>query len=198
MLCRDRAGLRCTAQELGALMSRHPHRGREVLAKAVLDLLDARDTGADAPLAVAGIGIDELLGLHWNFWVPWLLLFAAEICLETHRLDEAARSIERAGALIESMQYWLCAPELVRLRAHLAANSSDERMTRLEQAITVARESGARLPELRIVTDLAQLLLDNGELDRARSLIEPIVLSFTEGFDLDDVRRAQAMLASLG
>jgi class 3 adenylate cyclase/type II secretory pathway predicted ATPase ExeA len=200
MLRRDPAGMRGTAEELGELMRRHPHRGREVLAAAVLALLEAQQTGREAAFAGAGGAIEELQGLHWNFWVPWLLSFAAEIRLESGQPGAAARLIERAEALIEPARYMLCAPELARLRASLAraiGNGRDEQVVQLERAIALARTQGARLPELRAATDLAQVSLDNGEGDRARSLVEPIMTSLTEGSDLDAVRRARAILASL-
>jgi class 3 adenylate cyclase len=75
LLCRDQAGLKKTAEELVELMSRHRHHGREVLGNAVLALLEARETGATKPLGAAHTGIEELRALHWNFWIPWLLLF---------------------------------------------------------------------------------------------------------------------------
>jgi class 3 adenylate cyclase len=200
MLRRDQTALKSTAEELIELMARHHHRGREVLAHTVLALLEARQIGGEAPLVTAHSGIEELQCLHWNFWIPWLLLFTAEIRLENGQHVEAARLIEQAEALIEPTQYILCMSELLRLRARLF-NATEEgapaAAQQLRRAIDIARGQGARLPELRAATELAQLLLYRGDDEAARSALEPIVASFTEGFGLADVRHAKQTLALL-
>jgi len=200
LLCRDLAALRNTAEELVELMSRHRHRGREVLANAVLALLEARETGAAEPLVKAHTGIEELLALQWKFWIPWLLLFAAEIRLEHSQYADAGRLLDETEALIAPTQYMLCMPELLRLRARLfnaMENGEEAAAQQLGGAIDVARGQGARLPELRAATELAQFWLDQGESERARSLLAPIVTSFSEGFELADVQNAKATLGVL-
>jgi class 3 adenylate cyclase len=200
LLCRDQQALRKTAEELLELMSRHRHRGREVLANTVLALLQARETDTEEPLVKARAGIEELSALHWNFWIPWLLLFITEILLEHGQYSEVVRVLEETEALIEHTQYMLCMPELLRLRAHLfiATDKGGPAATQqLGQAIDVARGQGARLPELRAATDLAQLLLHKGETERARSVLEPITASFAEGFHLADLQNAMGTLACL-
>ncbi len=200
MLRRDRAALRVTAEELLALAGRHAQHGREVLANTLLALLKAQETHAETPLVAARSGIGELQALHWNFWVPWLLLMTSEIRLERGEAADAGRVLEEAEALIEPTQYLLCAPELLRLRARLS-NATDNGAAAAEQqlrrAIGIARKQGARLAELRCATELAQLMGDGRDGERARSLLEPIATSFTEGFDLDDVRDAKTALAAL-
>ena len=200
LLCRDLAALRNTAEELVELMSRHRHRGREVLANAVLALLEAREAGAAEPLVKAHTGIEELRALQWKFWIPWLLLFAAEIRLEHSQYADAGRLLDETDALMEPTQYMLCMPELLRLRARLfkaTENGEEAAAQQLGRAIDVARGQGARLPELRAATELAQLWLDQGESGRARSLLAPIVTSFSEGFELADVQNAKAIFAVL-
>jgi class 3 adenylate cyclase len=201
ILCRDSAALRSTAEELLALARHHRLRGREVLANTVLALLEARDTGAAAVLAAAHRGSDELDALNWRFWIPWLLFAAAEIRLERGENTEAASALlDRGAALVESTGYGLCAPELARLRARLLAakdQGGEAAAAQFRHAIELARGQGARLPALRAATELAQLWLDSGERERALSLLEPIVASFTEGFATTDLREAKAVLALL-
>jgi hypothetical protein len=200
LLCRDLAALKKTAEELAELMSRHRHRGREVLANAMLALLEARETGATKPLGAAHKGIEELRALHWNFWIPWLLLFTAEIRLEQSQYSDASRLLDETAALIEPTQYMLCMPELLRLRACLfnaTETGAPAAAQQLRRAIDVARGQGARLPELRAATELARLWLEQGESERARSLLAPIATAFSEGFDLADLQSAKATLAAM-
>jgi predicted ATPase len=94
----------------------------------------------------------------------------------------------------------LCTPELLRLRACLfnaTETGAPAAVQQLRQGIDVARGQGARLPELRAATELAKLWLDQGESERARSLLAPIATSFSEGFDLADVQTAKATLAAM-
>ncbi len=51
--------------------------------------------------------------------------------------------------------------------------------------------------ELRAACDLAQILLDLGRQAEARDLLAPIHGWFTEGFDVNDLQRAKALLESL-
>jgi class 3 adenylate cyclase len=200
LLCRDLAALKKTAEQLVELMSRHRHRGREVLGNAMLALLEARETGAAEPFGAAHTGIEELRSLHWKFWIPWLLLFAAEIRLEQSQHSDAGRLLDETEALIEPTQYMLCMPELLRLRGRLcnaAENGAPAAAQQLRRAIDVARGQGARLPELRAATELAKLWLDQGESERARSLLAPIVTWFSEGFELADVQHAKTTLAAM-
>ena len=113
---------------------------------------------------------------------------------------DAGRLLDETEALIAPTQYMLCMPELLRLRARLfnaMENGEEAAAQQLGRAIDVARGQGARLPELRAATELAQFWLDQGESERARSLLAPIVTSFSEGFELADVQNAKATLGVL-
>jgi predicted ATPase len=66
-----------------------------------------------------------------------------------------------------------------------------------EEAITVAREIGSRLIELRATTSHTRLLRDPGRSAEARALLAPIYAVFTEGFDTADLVAAKALLVEL-
>lgn len=64
-------------------------------------------------------------------------------------------------------------------------------------ALTDSRSVGSRLMELRAATSLASLWKANGKRREARDLLRPVVSTFTEGLDCQDVTAAIALLDSL-
>ena len=66
-----------------------------------------------------------------------------------------------------------------------------------EEAIEIAIEDQARAKQLRAVTSLAKLWQSQGKIKEARELLEPIYESFTEGFDMPDMKNAKTLLESL-
>lgn len=65
------------------------------------------------------------------------------------------------------------------------------------QALTIAREQGARLWELNAATSYARMLRDEGEPGQAHALLAPIYDWFSEGFDTAPLRRARVLLDEL-
>jgi predicted ATPase len=55
----------------------------------------------------------------------------------------------------------------------------------------------AKAFELRATTSLARLLEKTGRRDEARTILEEIYGSFTEGFDTADLKDAKALLEEL-
>jgi predicted ATPase len=65
------------------------------------------------------------------------------------------------------------------------------------KALEIAREQGASTWELRAACDLAQMLRDHGRQTEARDLLAPIYGWFIEGFDVNDLQKARALLEGL-
>ncbi len=65
------------------------------------------------------------------------------------------------------------------------------------EALTVARQQGALLWELRAALSLARLRVTQGRQDEARRLLASVYDRFTEGFDTISLREAKAMLDAL-
>jgi predicted ATPase len=65
------------------------------------------------------------------------------------------------------------------------------------KALEVAQEQGAGMWALRAACELAQVLCDQGRQAEARDLLASIHGWFTEGFDVDDLQRAKALLEGL-
>ena len=62
----------------------------------------------------------------------------------------------------------------------------------------LSRRQGARAWELRTATDLAALWISQGRSGDAQALLGPIFGQFTEGFDTEDLKAAERLLARLG
>jgi predicted ATPase len=101
-------------------------------------------------------------------------------------------------------------PEPVRIvappmmvRKHLegvalcALNRLEEGKNALEEAMRIARSQQAKAYELRAAMDLARLWCDQSKRQQARDLLAPVYGWFTQGFDTRDLKRAQALLATL-
>lgn len=67
----------------------------------------------------------------------------------------------------------------------------------LRRSLAVAREQGALSWELRSATSLARHWQAHDRAGDARALLEPVYARFREGFGTDDLRTADALLATL-
>ena len=65
------------------------------------------------------------------------------------------------------------------------------------RAIEIAKSQEGKSFELRAATSLARLWSRQGKKDEARELLAPIYDWFTEGFDTQDLKDAQALLEEL-
>jgi tetratricopeptide (TPR) repeat protein len=81
--------------------------------------------------------------------------------------------------------------------AHYQRGDAQAAEQSFQEALTVAREQGARLWELNAATSYARVLLDQGEPKRAHALLLAIHSWFSEGFDTAPLRRARALLDEL-
>ena len=83
-------------------------------------------------------------------------------------------------------------------RRRIAPEPAEEQAeASFQRAITVAREQGARLWELRAVMSLSRLWRAHGRKAKARTLLDDIYAAFTEGFDSPDLVRARELRAQL-
>jgi predicted ATPase len=90
--------------------------------------------------------------------------------------------------------------ELYRLKARalLMRGASDaETESLLEQALRTARSQQARSFEVRAATDLARLRMKQGKRAEALDILSSTCGCFTEGFDTQDLKNANTLLAEL-
>ena len=145
--------------------------------------------------------VSELSSLGSRIHLPFFRTVLASGLARVGRRDEALREVDRA--IVESektKQAWFAA-ELWRVRGELLSadgvRSAAEAARNFEQALTLARSSGARLWELRAAVSLSRLWADRGERDRARPLLAPLLAWFSDGLDTADLADARTLLDSL-
>jgi predicted ATPase/DNA-binding winged helix-turn-helix (wHTH) protein len=123
----------------------------------------------------------------------------AEILGRVGRIGEGLATIEQAiGHSVRDEERWATA-ELLRIKGELlilqsgtaaAAAAADH----FQKALNLGRRQGALYWELRAATSFARLLRNQGRIDKARSLLQPVYGRFTEGFDTSDAKAARGLL----
>jgi class 3 adenylate cyclase/tetratricopeptide (TPR) repeat protein len=113
--------------------------------------------------------------------------------------EEGLQIIEKSLAWAEETGSQFFDAELHRICAGLLLQMlhRDKAELSYRKALEIAREQGAWMWALRAACDLAQMLRDHGQQADARDLLSPIHGWFTEGFDVDDLQRATALLEGL-
>jgi tetratricopeptide (TPR) repeat protein len=93
--------------------------------------------------------------------------------------------------------YW---PTAFRLRGDLRRNQGRREAAEADfrEALTLARDMGAKMLELQATMSLARLLRDTSRRDEARAILAEIYNWFTEGFDTPDLKEAKSLLEELG
>ncbi len=167
-------------------------------AKGVAEILAGRPREA---IALLRQGIDGWTRRGGHVRVPYLKAALAEATALDGELDAALALIEECLEQIARPGWqereWLA--EALRIKGWILGLSgrAAEAEAVLWDSIRWAREQSGRSWELRSSTSLAKILVERGERDRARELLEPIHAWFTEGFDTPDLVEARSLLAGL-
>jgi class 3 adenylate cyclase/predicted ATPase len=141
-------------------------------------------------------GIESWKNTGAALHVPAFSCRFAEALLLADVTDEAATVLEDALALAYKNGDVFMLAELHRLRGrlHVRLSRFAEAETEFLRAREVGRQQTAKLFELRTTSDLAQLWVDQGYVDKAASLLTPVFNSFTEGLDTPDLLQARHLL----
>ena len=134
--------------------------------------------------------------LHATRWHSML----AESYLLAGDLAAAGAHLTAARAHRESNGENYMAAEIYRLAALLSqaeGASSEVAEHHLNEALRIAREQAARLPELRCATMLAKLWREQDRRAEARDLLAPLYGWFTQGFDIAGLQEAKSLLDAL-
>jgi predicted ATPase len=127
------------------------------------------------------------------------LILLAQALAACGRNGEGLAALRDAAALVEETGERFVEAEIHRLEGNLllAENGSVEAEACYKQALEIARAQEARSLELRAACDLARLLAERSERQKAADLLAPVYSWFTEGFDTADLKEAKALLNEL-
>ncbi|RJS15982.1 TOMM system kinase/cyclase fusion protein [Corallococcus sp. H22C18031201] len=147
---------------------------------------------------VGPLGFQDALGFELG------MTYYASLLVELHAARgqhaEALARVEdllRRGRTLGETYY---VPELLRLKAlSVLATTQDTSAAEalLREAVTLARQDGTRLLELRATLALGRLLRDMRRPAEAVSALRPVLDVFTEGSALADVTAARELLVAL-
>lgn len=143
---------------------------------------------------------------------PLFSTLYADILLDAGQIDEGLSVVEEALSVSENTGVHHCDTELIRLKGELQllafrksqflSESGKQNIREAEacflQAETIARRQGAKSLELRAVTSLARLWMEQDRIQEARKRLMKIYNWFTEGQDTADLRRARELLENTG
>jgi predicted ATPase len=148
---------------------------------------------------ISGLSATVATGASVNNTATLALL--AEIYLRKKRFSEGLAAIENAQkiALTQGELFWQA--ELFRLKGELLLGQSDQSLNEAEQcfckALEIARNQHAKILELRATISLARFLKKLNQLDDAKSILNSVYSSFTEGFGSPDLIEAKTVLEQL-
>jgi class 3 adenylate cyclase len=197
MMRRDAVAALETSERLVTLGSEHDFAvyrvGGRVLRGWARALLDAPEEGL-AEMRAATDAYRSLAGIMAG---PFLLSLA-DSERRAHHFDRAEATIVQADAVITHRGERLWTGGVLRSRGDLAVTRPAADLAAAErfyaEALAIAREVGAKSPQLRATKGLARLWHRQGKAKEARDLLAPTLSWFTEGFDTLDLIEAKALL----
>jgi predicted ATPase len=191
----DAAAVLAIATELRELSERRGYSHFETCALMFLGWALARSGETERGIAqmTDGFGILRQQGPRALMTLGQCLM--ADVHLMAHHYLEGLEYVaEPLGDLSWLARLHHLRAELLR---HLHGSGEEAVEASLQQAISVARQQGAKGWELPATTSLARLWLDRGRRNEAIELLAPIYGWFTEGFDTPDLKAAKALLDAL-
>ncbi len=141
--------------------------------------------------------VEDLLKDRFVLRTPMYLGVLAEVMLARGAVAEADRGIERALRQQQRYREAWCLPELLRIKARVAAARSDLGLARRQLGLAQAAASrmGARTFGLRIANDLASLPLPEADRRDALASLGRMYPLFEHQRDSPDRARAFGLLA---
>ena len=147
------------------------------------------------------LGLQQLDQLNVSFRRTFYLTILADACLNAGFIEEALSKVQLALELSDKNKETRWLPELLRLKAlasrHDGSSEGAESDALLRESISLAREDGARIFELRAATDLARSLREANKFRAANKILMPVYECFVEGLDTPDLIEARKVLEDL-
>ena len=189
---REREQARERAEETIAITR---ERGFELML-GMSTVFRGRAVGGSAGLGEIERGLGIIVEAKAVGWLSRCQCILSELHLELGRTDDALAALEAAvtsrGVTDEDFRM-----RLLRGKILLQQGSAEEGEPCLRRALEIARRQEAKSFELEAATSLSRLLLDRGRRDEARALLQPVYDWFTEGFDTQCLKDAEALLREL-
>jgi class 3 adenylate cyclase/predicted ATPase len=136
-----------------------------------------------------------------NYALTFYFALLIDATLANGMVQESLRTLDKAFDLVERTGERWWEAELHRLegQAQLLSKGGDLDGARksFQAAIEISRTQGAKMLELRAVTNLSSLLADQCVREEAFDLLAPVYEWFTEGFESTDLREAKLLLDAL-
>ena len=133
--------------------------------------------------------------------VPGFLTWLAEALKRDEDIEQGIACVTEALAIIEQTGMGVFEPEAHRFTSELLLQQSQDNAPQAEasfqKALDVSRSQKAKALELRAATSLARLWQQQGKKTEAYDLLTPLYKWFTEGFDTQDLKDAEALLEEL-
>jgi predicted ATPase len=157
-------------------------------------------------IALIREGLDAQLATGASLFRPRFLCFLAEACGTAGRFEEGLAAVAEATAIAERTAERVDEARLHRLKGDLILRRSGveaqsgvqtEAEECFRKSIEIARQQEARSYELKAVTSLSQLWMQQGKKAEARQALAGIYGWFSEGFDTADLKDAKALLEQL-
>lgn len=145
--------------------------------------------------------IAELQGFGYRLGQPHYLSMAAELRAEHGQHEAAIEQLDGCLQLAGEMGEMYYVPELYRLKAFslqaLGEHKTAESEACLRQAIALAREQGARMPEARSTLALCRSLDRQGRRGEVRALLGEICAWPVQHAGMPELAEARALLGEL-
>jgi predicted ATPase/DNA-binding winged helix-turn-helix (wHTH) protein len=143
--------------------------------------------------------IKDLVRDNFLFRTPMYLGVLAEILLGLGQNAESQETIESALAMQHQLHEEWCMPELLRIKANVLHALGDRAMADVwrRRALETAIRTGSILLELRVLNDLAELAIREGDFPRALDSLNSLSQLHDKEEELvtEDLRRRARLLA---
>lgn len=141
-----------------------------------------------------GLDIFRSTGAEVQLSSWYSLLAEAHAC--GGRIEPGLQAVEQALSWADRTGERYYEPEAWRLRGQLLRQSGDIESAEAayRRALEIARQQQARIRELRVAVDLAELWREQGRMAEARELLQPLYDGLVQGGDWPDLKRVEAYL----
>jgi predicted ATPase len=152
----------------------------------------------EAGIALLHEGLGYLVAERVKMLRSVHITLLAELYLDAGQSEKASETLEQACFHVERTEEGIWGAEIDRLRGELLVveqpGDSDPAAACFEQALSIARQQGAKWLELRAATSLARLRYIEGNRASAHDILAPVYGWFSEGLDTPEMRTAKALL----